>query len=220
MNKYIRKDVEDKIKAKEREQERQQQTTPATQAKPLQLHMPQEQVSQIELLLIREIIRHGEEIIYNDIETDDGQKISLSVSQYIEFDLSQDGLELASPLHRQILTEAVAHQAEPGFKSETYFCSHPDMNISQLATRLAIDRYQLGGRFVMTPREDSLRQRVLQLVMTYRFDLLKNHLKDIQQKLITAGSDLQVIKQLLQEHKDTKELCDELAKRLGREFIV
>ncbi len=223
MNKYIRQNLEEKDKEREREERRQEavpQDTPAKTPAPLTLHTPQEQASTVELLLMREIVRHGDEIIYEGIETEDGQNISLTVAQYIDFDLSQDNLCFSSPLHNQMLQEAVAHAQEPGFKAESYFCSHPDMNISQLATRLAIDRYQLGGRFVMTPREDSLRQRVLQLVMTYRFDLLKNHLKDIQQKLITAGSDLQVIKQLLQEHKDTKELCDELAKRLGREFIV
>ena len=220
MNKYIRKDVEDKIKAKEREQERQQQTTPATQAKPLQLHMPQEQVSQIELLLIREIIRHGEEIIYNDIETDDGQKISLSVSQYIEFDLSQDGLELASPLHRQILTEAVAHQAEPGFKSETYFCSHPDIQISQLATRLAIDRHQLGGRFMLQQQEDSLRQRVTHLVLDYRLNIVETRLKIIQQQLRQVGTDMANIRKLMAKYQETQEIRNTIARRLGNDIVI
>ena len=220
MNKYIRKDVEDKVKEREREQGRQQQTTSTKQAEPLQLHMPQEEVSQVELLLIREIVRHGEEIIYSDIETDDGQKISLSVSQYIDFDLSQDGLRLAHPLHRQILTEAVAHQAEAGFKAESYFCSHPDIKISQLATRLAIDRHQLGGRFMLQPQEGSLRQRVTHLLLDYRLNIVETRLKSIQQQLRQVGNDMANIRELMAQYQETQEIRNAIARRLGNDIVI
>jgi DNA primase len=144
----------------------------------------------------------------------------LTVAQYIDFDLSQDNLQFSVPLHNQILSEAVAHCGEENFKAETYFCNHYDPNVSQLATRLAIDRHQLGGRFVLQPREEGLRQRVLQLVMTYRLNIVQSRLKQIQQELMTVGSDKERMMELLQEHKDTKELCEALAKKLGRELIV
>jgi DNA primase len=182
-------------------------------------------------MLVREVVRHGEEIIFENIETEDGQKISLSVSQYIDFDLSQDGLQLVSPLHRQILSEAVAHQGEPGFKAETYFCSHPDIHVSQLATRLAIDRHQLGGRFEIDKDEENeekrhqnlvarVRQRVLHLVMDYRMDIVESRLKEIHRELLQVGGDRERMMQLLKEHKDTKELRDALAKRLGTDLVV
>ena len=226
MNKYIRRDIEDKEKDKNREIDRQQFVDQQTNveyvshSEPLALHTPTEQASQVEQLLIREVVRHGEEIIFENVETEDGQKISLSVSQYIDFDLSQDGLELASPLHRQILSEAVAHQGEPGFKAETYFCSHPDMQVSQLATRLAIDRHQLGGRFEMTEREGGLCQRVIHLVMDYRLDIVESRLKEIQRELLQVGSDHERMMELLKEHKETKEIRDALAKRLGSDLVV
>ena len=226
MNKYIRRDIEDKEKDKNREIDRQQFVDQQTNvesvshSEPLALHTPTEQASQVEQLLIREVVRHGEEIIFENVETEDGQKISLSVSQYIDFDLSQDGLELASPLHRQILSEAVAHQGEPGFKAETYFCSHPDMQVSQLATRLAIDRHQLGGRFEMTEREGGLCQRVIHLVMDYRLDIVESRLKEIQRELLQVGSDRERMMELLKEHKETKEIRDALAKRLGSDLVV
>ena len=226
MNKYIRRDIEDKEKDKNREIDRQQFVDQQTNvesvshSEPLALHTPTEQASQVEQLLIREVVRHGEEIIFENVETEDGQKISLSVSQYIDFDLSQDGLELASPLHRQILSEAVAHQGEPGFKAETYFCSHPDMQVSQLATRLAIDRHQLGGRFEMTEREGGLCQRVIHLVMDYRLDIVESRLKEVQRELLQVGSDRERMMELLKEHKETKEIRDALAKRLGSDLVV
>jgi DNA primase len=190
------------------------------QEAPLALHSPKEQASQVELLLMREIVRHGEEIIFDNIETDDGQTISLSVAQYIDFDLAQDGIQFASPLHNQILAEIVAHCGEPGFKAEAYCCGHPDQQVSQLATRLAIDRYQLGGRFMMPEREDGLQKRVLHLVMDFRLDLVEERLKAIQLQLRQVGNDTEQMMKLLKEHKDTKELRDMLAKRLGSDLIV
>ena len=165
-------------------------------------------------------MRHGDEVIFDNIETEDGQTISLNVAQYIDFDLSQDGLQFTSPLHQQMLAEAVAQSQQPDFKAEADFTRHPDAQVSHLATRLAIDRHQLGGRFVVQPREGSLRQRVLHLMMDYRLDLLENRLKAIQQQLRQSGNDFKHMKQLLQEHKETKEIRDTLAKRLGSDLVV
>ena len=240
MNKYIRRNIEAKEQERERA-ERRLASQPAgepqapdeppvyipgegfaepQQSVPPALHSPQEQASQVEMLLLREIVRHGDEIIFENIETDNGGVVSLTVAQYIDFDLSQDGISFSSPLYNQILAEAVAHQGEEGWKAETYFCSHPDLQVSQLATSLAIDRHQLGRRFVIKPREGSLRQRVVHLVMDYRLDLVDARLKDIQRQLQQVGTDMEQMMKLLKEHKETKELRDALAKRLGSDLIV
>ena len=231
MNKFIRKDMEDKEKERQREESRASESTvrqdntsteaaPEQSSAPLTLHTPQEQVSQIELLLIREVVRHGEEIIFDNVETDDGQTVSVNVAEYIDIDLSNDQLSFASPLSTQILSEAVAHAKEPNFKAEAYFCSHPDPEISRLATRLAIDRYQLGGRFVIQQREGSLRDRVLHLVADFRLDVLRTRLKALETKMREPGVPMEQLMQLLKQHKETKEYCDILAKRSGRELIV
>ena len=114
----------------------------------------------------------------------------------------------------------MAQSENPDFKAETYFCNHPDVQVSQLATRLAIDRHQLGGRFVLEPREGSLRQRVVHLMMDFRLDIVENRLKEIQRQLQQVGSDVAKMMQLLKEHKETKEIRDELAQRLGSDLVV
>ena len=264
MNKYIRADIEEKAKEREREERRENPNIPNSPTPDPtregegniypQNQKPVDRQSQnvitplpraggvgggtsvasgaVELFLVRELVRHGDEIIYKDIETDDGQKVSLSVAQYIDFDLSQDGLQFVSPLHQQILAEAVARcQDTPEFKAETYFTNHPDPQVSNLAASLAIDRHQLGGRFEYDFNEEDeekrhmhfisrLRQRVLHLVMDYRLDLVEARLKEIQQQLRTVGNNMERMMQLLQEHKETKELRDALAKNLGSEIIT
>ncbi|MCR4603334.1 MAG: DNA primase [Prevotella sp.] len=237
LNKRVRKNLEDK--AKERPSQTAQQAPAATAIAP-PIAPPAAAISQpvqpatanawteaesesrmkVELLLLREIVRHGEEVIFDDVETDDGQQVSINVAQYIDLDLSQDGLQFVAPLHQRILEEAVAHSGEAGFKAETYFCSNADMEVSQLATRLAMDRHQLGGRFAMQAREGSLRQRIQHLVMDYRLDIVEQRLKHIQRQLRQASSDMEQTMELLREHKETKELRDMLAKRLGSDLVV
>ena len=223
MNGYIRKDIEEKEKEATREQNRiQNQAEPdsaAVQRTPV-TRQSAGNVTAIETQLIQEVVRHGEEVIYDNIETEDGQTISFTVAQYIDYDLGQDQLTFAEPLYNQILSEAVAHSGEAGFRALSFFTNHPDIAVSQLATQLAVDRHQLTGRFVLNEREGSRRQRVEQLVMTYRLQLVEKRLKELVQELRTPGLSLEQSMQLLQEHKETKELCEILAKRLGREIIV
>ena len=63
-------------------------------------------------LLIQFIIKYGEQIILDNVETDEGQTISLNVAQVAQIDLANDNLTFANPLHTQILEEAVAHSGE------------------------------------------------------------------------------------------------------------
>ena len=228
MNKYIRADIEEKEKEREREENRKPEAT-------TEVHIPTPPVStaisKVEQLLVREIVRYGEEVIFDQIETEDGGMISFTVAQYIDYDLSQDGIIFSQPLYNQILAEAVARCGDEGFRAETYFCSHPDIQISQLATSLVIDRHQLGGRFQFDNDEkdeavlhqkhiERLRQRVLHLVMDYRLDILEGRLKEIQRQLQQVGSNVERMMQLLKEHKETKELRDTLASRLGSDLVV
>ena len=175
--------------------------------------------SAVETLLMREVVRHGEEVIYADVEMDDGTTASFNVAQYIAFDLGQDGLTFADPLYNQMLVEAVEHSGDVGFKAETFFTSHPDIAVSQTAARLAVDRHQLGGRFVLQPREGSLRQRVVHLVMDLRMTIVSQRLKEIQAAMRQATGDMERIMQLMTEYKDTQQLRDLLARRLGSDVM-
>ena len=184
-------------------------------------HIPQNNspVAEIERLLVQAIVRDGEKVIYEGIETDDGQTINLTVAQYIAYDLGQDGLSFHDDRYNQILSEAAAHSGEEGFKSEEFFKRHPDIAISSLAADLAIDRHQLTPGFQPKEREGGLRQRVLHLVLDLRMDIIEKRLKEIQAQLKTVGSDMERMKQLLEEFRDTQQIRDALARQLGNDVI-
>ncbi|MCR5817786.1 MAG: DNA primase [Prevotella sp.] len=223
MNKFIRKDIEDKGKEQEKEQEKDQLKENGKEKEDNVIMPSSVSVSAvgglIELLLVREIVRHGEEIIYENIETEDGQTLSMSVAEYIDYDFSLDGILFSLPIYNQILAEAVAHGKEPGFKAETYFCSHPDIEVSKLATHLAIDRHQLGGRFVIQEREGSLRQRVEHIVLDYRREIIEASMKDLQQQIRQAAGNNEKIIELMKQLKEMQEIRNTIAKKLGTEIV-
>ena len=175
--------------------------------------------AEIERLLVQALVRDGEKVIFDNVETDDGQTVSLTVAQYIAYDLGQDGISFHDERYNQILSEASVHSGEADFKAEDYFMHHPDIAISTLAADLAIDRYQLSKGFQPKEREGGLRQRVLHLVLNLRKNIVEERLKEIQKQLKTVGSDMERMKQLLEEFKDTQQLRDALAKQLGNDVI-
>ena len=224
MNNMIRKDIEDKEKERARAAgdissaaDDSQRTVPNEF---IGLHTVDEQTREVERLLAQVIVRHGEKVIYDNIETEDGEKISLTVAQYINYDLSQDNLKFHDELYNQILAEAVEHFGDPDFKAEPYFMQHPDVEISQLATKLAIDRHQLGKGFQLKDREGGLRQHVLHLVLDLRMDIIDKRLKEIQAEIRQVGSDMERVKALMEEFKDMQELRNALAKQLGNDVVV
>lgn len=219
MNKFIRKDIEDKGKEQEKEQEKGNEKGKEDNVIMQSSLNVSPVIGLIERLLVREIVRHGEEVIYENIETEDGQTLSMSVAEYIDYDFSLDGILFSLPIYNQILAEAVAHGKEPGFKAETYFCSHPDIEVSKLATHLAIDRHQLGGRFVIQEREGSLRQRVEHIVLDYRREIIEASMKDLQQQIRQAAGNNEKIIELMKQLKEMQEIRNTIAKKLGTEIV-
>ena len=226
LNQYIRRNKEEQLKDREREihrEEREQQKGEKAD-KPenslIELHTVDEQTSKIERLLVQAVIRHGDVVIFDNVETEDGQTTSLTVAQYIDYDLGTDGLQLSDERYRQILQEAVDHSGEKGFKAESYFVRHPDPAISQLAANLAMSRYQLSASMDVPQREGDLTRQVIHLVLDFRMDIVTKRLKYLQKQLREAGTDMDRIKEILQEQKQTQDLRNALARQLGNDIIV
>ena len=230
MNSMIRKDLEEKEKERARGENRGERgeasgensgpsTGSGTAGDPSDISLTSPLTSEVERLLIQSVIRDGEKVIYDNVATEDGGTVTLTVAQYIAYDLGQDGLTFHDERYNQILEEAVAHSGEPDFKAESYFMQHPDVNISQLATTLGIDRHQLGKGFQLKEREGALRQRVLHLVLDFRLDIVEKQLKDINQQLKQKGLEPARMMELLEQLRDTQELRNALAKQLGNDLI-
>ena len=215
MNGMIRKDLEEKEREKERETERQTEN-PVADASVLSSLLPD---SEVEQLILQCVIRDGEKVIYEQVKMDNGETTDMTVAQYVSYDLGLDHLQFHNELYNQILAEAVAHSGEPDFKAEPYFLHHADVRICSLAAQLAIDRHQLGKSFQLKEREGSLRQYVEHLVLDLRMDIVEKRLKDLKAQMRLVGNDMESIKALMEEFKETQEYRNFLAKQLGNDLV-
>ena len=192
--------------------------TPAQQP-PLQPATPIQRASMVEKMLVQMIIRHGDEVIYRDLETDDGNTINFNVAQYIAYDLGQDDLSFSNPLFNRILDEAVRHSDDEGFKAESFFLNHEDVEISKVANMLSVDRVQLSKSLQLSKDDDGLREQVIHLILDFRMDYVEEHLKELKAKFRNTA-DVTEQMNIMQEIKDMQEIRNALAKRLGKNIVV
>ena len=228
MNKFIRSGREDKPALLRNEslsdEARKQQMVSVTA----------QQVSGVEELLIGAVIRHGEEIIYDNVESEDGSVISLNVAQYVDYNLGVDGLGFSNPLFARILSEAVAHSSDKGFVAEQYFIHNDDIEISRTATRLSIDELQFlakdndgeepkSEKELQVEEEERiarLRGQVEHLLNDFRMDYLDKRLRRLQTDITAAVNDAGRMRELMEEYKNVHKLRGQLAKVLGKNIVV
>jgi DNA primase len=143
----------------------------------------------------------------------------MSVSQYISFDLGRDGLMFSNPLYNKILDEAVAHNGDVGFKAENYFLNHHDVEISQIAGKLAISHYQLSRSQQVKSEISDLRNRVIHLVGDFKMNYVDNQLKEIHTQISLSANDMPKMMELMKKYKETQEMRNALARQLGSDIV-
>ncbi len=215
------------------EQRRQQQA--AQQSAALTPVTPQQQATKVERMLAQLIVRNGEEVIFENVEADDGTPVSLNIAQYVDYNLGVDGLKFSDPVYARILSEAVEHSTDKGFSAEQYFVHHDDIEVSKVAADLSIDRYTLPNeradsdvdagknsdelRVERENRIDRLRSQTEHLLNDFRMDFLEQRLKTLQGEISNAA-DPERMKSLMEEYKAMHELRSKLARMLGNNIIV
>ena len=208
------------------------QTQPDPGATPAAAPTPLQQVSKVSMLITQLVIRHGERIIMDDVEGEDGQHYSLTVAQYVFYNLTADHLSLGNELLDRVLREAAEHCADPSFVAEPYFINHEDINISKLATDLSMDRYHLSQpktegpdneearRQALQNETEDLRGRAIHLLLDFRMDYVEAQLKKLQTEMKTLGNDMEKLKEHMESYRDMQHLRNQLARQLGSNIIT
>ena len=221
MNKFIRDDKKNNIPKQSKDEGGEvpsypnpvNRLIPARQT-PAISSTPKEQSEKVERMLIQMVVRHGEEIIFKDVEDENGNKMDISVAQYIQYDLWNNKLEFSNPLYSRILEEAFEHNNEEGFRAEDYFTHHPDFEINQLATEMSIDIVQLSPSMQIKHEEESLRAKVVHLVLDFQRDYVESKLLGLERQLKAGTSEdtMELTKELMKCYS----MRSEIAKKLGR----
>ena len=196
--------------------------------------------------IIRYIIRYGMKPIFQRYEkqkvktgkqTEEIDVLVEEGSRVIEFvhsDLERDNIKINHPLYEQIFEEAYRESAKDDFEPARYFMSHPDSNISKLATEMLSDRYQLSKIHAKSLGEDLegdssrlLEENLLEILVPRVTTELKNAyiMKQIalimkKAKEAESKNDFETTIKLLEERKKLEEIKKILAKMLGEQVIL
>lgn len=179
-----------------------------------------------ELLIIKILIRYGERVMC-EIQNDQEETIPLTVIEYIIQDLNRDKLELHSPLHQQILKEAMQHLHDENFESEKYFVNHTDIKISTLASELSSDRYVLSnvfsrGGLTIIKDEERLYELVPRILSDFKIAKIEAELQYVQRKLQDPDylTDDKKLKEALARLKQLQETRNIMAHQVGDRVII
>ena len=174
-----------------------------------------------ERLIIQQLIRHGEKIIFRDEEND----IDYSTAEFVARDLENDEITLTTPLFSQILTELQQHIGDEGFTAERYFVAHADPQISRLAADLVEEKYQLSKYHSKTQTivddADRLNDLIPHLLIDYKMSIVEIELQETLNQLRQPAimNDPTRCMETMAHYKSLMELKKQMAKMLGDRVI-
>lgn len=175
-----------------------------------------------ELLIVQQLIRHGEKIIYQDEE---GDTECMRVAEFVATELERDSLTLSTPLFIQLLSELLQHLNDKDFTAERYFITHANPEYSKLAVDLAEDKYQLSKYHSKTQTIASDAERLHEIVPHLLFDYkmavveieLKNTLNLLRQPSVM--NDPALCMETMTRYKQLIETRQTIAKILGDRVV-
>ena len=228
MNKFIREAQDRMNKTPNAEAQRANSTNTTTHKYTNNLSIPK-----VETMLMQVIIRHGDFIIYRDIEDEEGNLINLTVAEWINYSLSAENLRFSVDIYNRVLDETLEHLRDNNFSAEQYFIHHNDIEISQLATELILDKYQyireqkeestgkqnVSDEARMEKETEKLRNEVLHLLLDFHFDLLERRLQQIKMEITQPNNTPERMASLMKDFRDTQQKRNELAQQRGNNII-
>ena len=228
MNKFIR-EAQDRMNKAPNAEAQQANSASATTQK----YINNPSIPKVETMLMQVIIRHGEFIIYRDIEDEEGNLINLTVAEWINYSLSAENLRFSVDVYNRVLNETLEHLRDNNFSAEQYFIHHNDIEISQLATELILDKYQyireqkeestgkqnFSDEARMEKETEKLRNEVLHLLLDFHFDLLERRLQQIKMEITQPNNTPERMASLMKDFRDTQQKRNELAQQRGNNII-
>ena len=174
------------------------------------------QVETLEDVLVRLIIKHGAQILYENVETEEGGSVNLTMAQYVKYDLQLDDLHLSNKLYENILDEAVEHSGDKDFNSEMYFTLHPDYEISSVAVNAFADEAMLSESMKHEPTVEELREQVQHILFDFRGEYINRNMTALRNELTSAAGDSERQRQIMQQMQELQKLRMAIARKTGR----
>jgi DNA primase len=166
------------------------------------------------------VIKHGGIVIFDNVETEDGDTISFTLAEWIDYNLKQDGLQFAESIYNQILKEAVEHSKDENFDSEKYFTLHPDYDISSISIKLCADNVILSKSLQMEVTPYILREQAEHLLLDFLNEYLMQRINQLTTEIKQAGDDMDKQMTLIGELQNVQKMRMQISQKTGTSVIT
>lgn len=201
LNGFIRNGMSEQVKEERRAAGLRDQNIAMPQQRPVQSAItPLDKLREVEDLLIKIVIHHGDEKII--VEDSEGNKVELPAAQYIYLDMQGDDFKFHNPIYNQIMDEVMEHIEEEDFKCDTYFGSHSNPEISKLAGLPTGEQEITTASLQMKMNEEKLRQQILKDLLCFRTHYISQRIVEVQQEFRQNPGN----KELLAEYVKLKKM--------------
>ena len=216
------------MRANQRRQTTDQPAAPASEAQENQVETQPKQeekkqeinVNTLSSLIIKMVIKHGGIVIFDNVETEDGDTISFTLAEWIDYNLKQDGLQFAESIYNQILKEAVEHSKDENFDSEKYFTLHPDYDISSISIKLCADNVILSKSLQMEVTPYILREQAEHLLLDFLNEYLMQRINQLTTEIKQAGDDMDKQMTLIGELQNVQKMRMKISQKTGTSVIT
>ena len=170
--------------------------------------------------------KEGKKVIEEDVLVEEGP----GVTEFVLYDLERDNIIFTNNLYRQVFEEAAAHLEDAVFDSGRYFLTHPDGEISRLASELMSDRYHLSKIHAKILGEEQgdkasrlLEENLLNTYVPRATTELKNayvlhKIQEIKKELNTGNPENMT--DLITQLQQLQEIKRVLSKELGERIVL
>ena len=172
-----------------------------------------------ESTLIRYIIRYGD----LDLFPKDDNGAMWKVASYIFHDLQADEIKFSNPIYQKIREEAEILFSQEENNLSRHFTTHPDPEISEIATNCISDKYELSKVHTKYQHIASEEERIVELVPRALFELkdaiITQEIGHILQQLKRGTENVEEKRLLMQKISELFKVKAALAKELGERTV-
>ena len=143
--------------------------------------------------IIRMLLLYGNNTIKINTNTEDGEEISVLVSDYVIHDIKTDELTFDVPVLAKIFSEYQQASEKDAIPDRLFFLSHADPDISQTAIDLMFTPYELSinwfkNSILVETEENRLKMHVEHALLAFKARKIDRLITELQKKLNNPSS--------------------------------
>lgn len=202
---------------------------------------PSSKLTEIELLILREVLRYGSDTILT--AAPDGTDMPIPLAQFVADQLAIDGLTFSLPLHTAVLhtaLDAISRLAAPTPDGHTAsadasqptevearqraymqaFTYNADLHIAHLASDLLSERYQLS-KLMQTGETTDIGANISHLMLDYKLEILNVRMAALQREIKqdATAANPQRAREIFKEMADITRIKRAMSDLLGQRIM-